>query len=233
MSEQSFHAIKNFVSDLGEFFSADIHALALYERLLNKTTFAHTEVVEKHIGNFHKFLTDNEEAICNYQTQFTGNITYSSRVYIDMNEVYRIATDEESQKTISRHLLTLLAVITGSLKAKEILKEKNSSIVACASEEGGEEDFLSNIISKVEAHVNPEMKNPQDALSSIMASNMIPELVTSLNTGVASGKLNLNKMMSSVQKMVGNLSAEGQADPNVANAMGMLTNMMSMMNMPK
>jgi hypothetical protein len=234
MSVQSFKAIKNFVSDLGEIFSADIHALALYERLLIKTTVAHTEVVEKHIQCFTKFLQDNEEVICTNQTQFTGNIVYSTKVYIDMNEVYRIAPDEETRKTISKHLLTLLALLTGSTKAKDLLKENALAVEAVGGAAGDEEeDFLTNIISKVEAHVKPDTTNPQDALASVMSSNMIPELVSSLNTGVASGKLDLNKMMFSVQKMVGNLSSESQGDPMVANSMKMLTNMMSMMNLPK
>jgi hypothetical protein len=233
MSVQSFKAIQNFVSDLGEIFSADIHALALYERLLIKTTVAHTEVVEKHIQCFTKFLQDNEEAICTNQTQFTGNIVYSTRVYIDMNEVYRIATDEETRKTISKHLLTLLALLTGSTKAKDLLKENALAVQTVGGADGDEEDFLTNIISKVEAHVKPDTANPQEALASVMSSNMIPELVSSLNTGVASGKLDLNKMMFSVQKMVGNLSSESQGDPMVVNSMNMLTNMMSMMNLPK
>lgn len=149
MSEQSFKAIQNFVSDLGEFFSADIHALALYERLLNKTTLSHTEVVEKHITSFHKFLQENEDVICNNQTQFTGNIVYSSRVYIDMNEVYRLSKDDETRKTISQHLLTLLAVITGSTKAKEILKENSALVASSLSNVGDEDDFLPQLFQKL------------------------------------------------------------------------------------
>jgi len=235
MSEHSFKAIQNFVSDLGEFFSSEIHSLALYERLVNKTTLAHVEAVEKHITSFRKFLNENEEVIINKQGEFTCIISYSQKVYIDMNEIMRLKMDDDTKNTIWEHLLTLLAIVCMSTKARDTLKadQTKSSIVKFEGKED-EDDFLNNIISKVEKHVTPDTTNPQEAISSIMSSNMIPELVNSLNTGIASGKLDLGKMMSSVQKMVGNIAPEAQNDPNIANAMGMLSNMMSVMgNKPK
>jgi hypothetical protein len=232
MSEHSFKAIQNFVSDLGEFFSSEIHSLALYERLINKTTLAHVEAVEKHIASFRKFLNENEDVIVNKQGEFAGIIAYSQKVFIDINEVMRLKMDDDTRNTIWEHLLTLLAIVCASTRARDILKADQSKasngIVKFEGKED-EDDFLNSIISKVEKHVTPDTTNPQEAISSIMSSNMIPELVNSLNTGIASGKLDLSKMMSSVQKMVGNIAPDAQNDPNIANAMGMLTNMMSVM----
>ena len=154
-----------------------------------------------------------------------------------MNEVMKLQMDADTRSTIWQHLLTLSAIVCLSVKAKEVLKsdqDKPSTSIVKFEGKDDEDDFLNSIISKVEKHVSPDTTNPQEAISSIMSSNMIPELVNSLNTGLSSGKLDLGKMMSSVQKMVGNIAPEAQSDPNIANAMGMLTNMMSVMgNKPK
>lgn len=230
MSEHSFKAIQNFVGDLGDFFSSDIHSLALYERLLFKTTMAHADAVEKHMTTFKKFLSDNEEIILKKSGHFNGIISYSQKVFFDMNEIMKLHMDDDTRKTIWEHLLTLLALLCGSSRARDALKTKTPGTeLLKINGDGEEDDFLNNIISKVEAHVSPDTTNPQEAISSLMSSNMIPELVNSLNTGIASGKLDLTKMMNSVQKMVGNISPDAQANPDIANAMGMLTNMMSVM----
>jgi len=238
MTNQTFRVISSFVNDLGEVFADEVHSLALYERLLNKTTAAHTEAIEKHINSFKTFLTDNEDNIVNKTTPFTNIISYSPKVFIDMNVIMGLKMDDETRDTIWRHLLTLSAIVGNSVKSRDVLKERakeNSAIVPASPPamkfdgEGEEEDFLNNIISKVEGQVNPNVSDPQEAIGSLMNSNLIPELVTSLNSGISSGKLDLTKMLSSVQKMVGNISGEADGDPNLANAMGMLNNMMGMM----
>jgi len=230
MASQNFRVITTFVNDLGEVFANENHALALYERLVNKTTPAHVEAIEKHISSFRSFLIENEENIIARKTPFMGLISYSSKVFIDMNEIMGLKMDEETSDIIWRHLLTLSAIVANSSKARDILKERASAITKIEPiSEADEDDFLNNIISKVESQVNPNATDPQEAIGSLMSSNLIPELVSSLNTGISSGKLDLSKMISSVQKMVGNISGEAQNDPALTNAMGMLTNMMGMM----
>lgn len=230
MASQTFRVITTFVNDLGEVFSNENHPLALYERLINKTTPAHVDAIEKHVLSFKTFLTENEDNIINRKTPFTGVISYSPKVFIDMNVIMGLKMDEETTDVIWRHLLTLSAILANSSKARDILKEKAGTLVVKTDEDKGEEDdFLNKIISRVESQVNPNVSDPQEAIGSLMSSNLIPELVSSLNTGISSGKLDLSKMISSVQKMVGNISGEAHADPQLSNAMGMLNNMMSMM----
>jgi len=229
MTQNYFKAITNFINDLGEFFSKDSHSLALYERLVNKTKLEHAEAVEKHVSAFRKFCVDNQESILSRTPTFSCDIIYSAKVFVDMNCIFKLEMDDETRDAIWNHLLTLSALLDSQSNAKEILKNKNT-IVKFNSEEGGaEEDFLNNIITKVEKHVNTDTANPQEAISSIMSSGMITDLVSSLNSGISSGKLDLGKMMGSVQKMVGNMSGEAGNDPATANAMSMLNNMMGMM----
>ena len=230
MTDITFKSICSFVSDLGELFSAEVHSIALYERLLGKTTLAHTDAVQKHITCFRKFCLDNKESIINKTESFTGILTFSPKVFIDMGHVFTLA-DSASKEAIWSHLLTLLALLDPTSGAKDVLKK---STLLKVDSEGAEGDFLNNIISKVEQRVTASSSdNPQEAISDIMSSGMIPELISSLNTGISSGKLDLGKMMESVQKMVANVSENMPSDGDNSNGMdnGMLSQMMGMMNM--
>lgn len=227
MTTNTFRVIRNFVNDLAESFCKDSHALVLYERLLNRTTNAHTEAIEKHITSFKTFCAENQESIMKRTPNFSGNITYSPKVFIDMNHIFSIEMDSETSNAIWCHLLTILAILLPESNAKEVLKNKDS--IMKFDGECDEEDFLNNIISKVEKHVNTDTTNPQEAIASIMSSGMITDLVSSLNDGLSSGKIDIAKMMGSVQKMVGNISEEAGNDPSTSGAMSMLTNMMGMM----
>lgn len=227
-----FQAIVTFVNDLGEFFAKDSHPLALYERLLNKTTEEHTEAVEKHIAAFRKFCLDNKDNILSKTPVFTDKIQYSPRVYIDMNEIFNLTTDNDTRAAIWQHLLTLQALIDPHSGALSVLKSNDAKVsdhLPKIEGEGEEGDFLNDIIKKVEHHVTGDTSNPQEAIASIMSSGLITDLVGSLNNGISSGKLDLSKMMSSVQKMVGSMTADmgdSADDPN----MSMLNNMMGMLN---
>jgi hypothetical protein len=227
MTEKIFKAISTFVSDLGECFSQDNHALALYERLLNKTQLAHTEAVEKHITAFRNFCLENKDAIVERKETFSCSIVYSQKVFIDMNIIFKLNIDEDTRNTIWSHLLTIYALVDPSGPARNMLI-KSQSVVKFEGD-GEEDDFLNNVISKVEKHINPDTTNPQEAIASIMSSGMITDLVSSLNTGISSGKLDLAKMMGSVQKMVGTMSDSGSGDPGTMDAMNMLNSMMGMM----
>ena len=70
-----------------------------------------------------------------------------------------------------------------------------------------EEDFLSNIIQKVSSSINVEDNNdPTKMMSNLMSSGIFSELVDDMNNGFNNGDLDLGKMMSSLQGVMGNLS---------------------------
>jgi hypothetical protein len=231
-----FNAIKAFVNDLGDAFAKDSHPLALYERLINKTTEEHKEAVQKHITAFTTFCMDNIENIKSQTATFSGQITYSPRVFIDMNEIFKNELDTSTSKAIWSHLLTISALVDPSCGALQVLKSANSipskkdGAVPKIQGEGDEGDFLNDIISRVEEHVNGDVSDPSEAISSIMSSGLIPNLVGSLNDGISSGKLDLSKMMMSVQKMVGSLSSEMGSNGEGGGMPDMLSNMMGMMS---
>ena len=216
----TFKTISNFTNDLGEVFSEKHRPLKLYAHLINKTTLSHEKPIEKHIEGFRLFCVANRDAISNRSAKklVKEKIIYSKKVYINMKEIFQMA-DAETSGVIWMHLLTISALVDPTGKAREILKE-------ASSKGGGEVNFLTDIISKVEANVKPN-SNPMEAVSAIMQSGIFSELVTGMGSGLQDGSLDISKLVGTVQKMVTQLSAEAGEQEGGEQAMNMINTMMN------
>lgn len=217
----AFKAISNFTNELSEVFSESHRPLKLYAHLINKTTLACDQAIQKHFEAFNSFCVSNRDAISerNVGKLNTKKISYSKRVWIDMGEIFKLA-DSDSKSVIWKHLLTISALVDPSGKARQILKEQKEK------GNGGEEiNFLTDIISKVENKVSPN-SNPMEAVSSIMQSGIFTELVQGMGNGLQNGSLDLNKLMGTVQTMVTKLSHDAGDDEGGEQAMNMINTMM-------
>jgi hypothetical protein len=217
-----FKAISNFTSELVELFSKQQRSLKLYGRLINKTTIVHDKSIKKHIDAFRDFCITNRDAIMNKSVEklTMSKISYSQRVFIDMIEIFKLS-DKDTKKVIWEHLLCISALVDPAGKAREVLKEN----LAAGKAGNGETNFLTDIIDKVEAHVDPDA-NPMEAVSSIMKSGIFTDLISGMNSGLSDGSLDLSKLMGAVQGMVGQLGEKTGGDPQAEGAMNMLTTMM-------
>lgn len=221
----TFKAISNFTNCLEEVFGLDHRFLKLYAHLINKTQIAHEKPILKHIEAFRTFCVSNRDAIESkeYKKFEMKSITYSDRVYIDMDIIFSGA-DRETSVIIWKHLLTISALVDPTGKAKQLLKESSKS-----SKNGLEANFLSNIIEKVEENVDPNA-NPMEAVTSIMQSGVFQELVTGMGEGLQNGDLDLSKLMGTVQTMVGGLSQDSDgSNKGSEDVMNMMNTMMSNM----
>ena len=219
-----FKAISNFVNELEESFAKKHRPLKLYARLVNKTTFSHEKAMNKHIQAFNKFCVSNRQSIIdNSKDLEMALISYSNRVFINMEEIFKL-TDKETEKMIWQHLLYISALVDPAGKAKEILKENMKT----GKTGNSEANFLTDIIDKVEKNVDPNA-NPMEAVSSIMQSGIFTDLIGSMNNGISNGSLDMGKLMGAVQGMVGQLGEKTSGDPDAENAMNMINTMMSNM----
>lgn len=225
----TFNAISNFTTCLCEVFGPTNRSLKLYAHLISKTTISHDIPIKKHIIAFKDFCVANREGITTKNGALLHeNITYSARVYIDIVGILKRA-DRETTDIIWKHLLTISALTDPGGNAREILKDS-------VKKSGGtttESDFLSNIIGKVEQHVDPDA-NPMEAVTAIMKSGIFTELVGGMGNGLQDGTLDLTKLMGTVQKMVtslGNADTGGIHDHGGGpNPMDMMSSMMSSLN---
>lgn len=212
----AFKAICNFINELDEQFGNQLQPLKLYALLLGKTTIAHDKPIQKHIEAFRSFCVANRDAIIDKSAEkiVIEEIVYSDRCTIDMKKVFELA-DKPTSTVIWNHLLTIFAVVDPTGKARQILKESS------ANGSGKEANFLTDIIGKVEQHVDPNA-NPMDAISSIMQSGVFNDLVGGMGSGLQDGSLDLGKLMGTVQSMVtslGEQTGEGDETMNAINTM--------------
>jgi hypothetical protein len=218
-----FKAISNFTSELGDMFAKKQRSLKLYCRIINKTTISHGKAISKHTDAFRQFCIQNRDAIINKNSAklTTNRISYSQRVFIDMKDIFKLA-DKDTTEVIWAHLLCISAIVDPAGKAKEVLKQNLKD-----GKTGSEEtNFLTNIIDKVEEHVDPTA-NPMEAVSSIMQSGIFTDLIGGMNKGFNDGSLDLGKLMGAVQGMVGKLSDGGEGgSQDASGAMNMITSMM-------
>src|SRR3989344_7916032 len=85
----TFKAITSFVNELGKVFGKRHKPLKLYCRLINKTLFSCTKVIEKHISVFRGFCIANRDAIVSRGEKklVQRSVIYSQNVHIDFGLV--------------------------------------------------------------------------------------------------------------------------------------------------
>ena len=253
----TFKAIINFVNDLNSLFGEFQHSLKLYHHLITKTTFAHDKPILKHIEAFTSYCVSNNEAIMNKDKNRLNqdNIQYSERVYINIHKLFFPTTvrakpmDNETEEAIWKHLIYLSArtnpnesalkmlksVIESKTESKRGGESKAGGININIAGEGKEKEFLTNIMNKVENCIDPNATNPLQAISTLMSSGLITELVSDMGQGIENGSLNLNSLMGTVQNMVSGMntsSGEGgsaQGNPLGGIDMTSITTMMQQM----
>lgn len=214
----SFKAIHSFIAALNEEFGKKNKALKLYGRLIEQTTFSHEFAIKKHVKCFMEWCIKNREEIYakKYQ-QLRGNVSYSDKVFLNIKDLFKIA-DTEQRNVMWQHILTISALVDSTGRAKQILKQNY--------QDSNESNFLTDIIEKVEGSIDPTNPNPMDAIGKIMSSGVFTNLVSSMNEQVNSGELDITKMLSVVQSMVGTVSKE---QPEMS---GLLSGLMGSINLP-
>lgn len=219
----AFKAISNFIKSLHEVYGDSIHSLELYSHLIKKTTFEDDEPIRKHVDAFKVFCEANRDAIFakNYK-DFSGNIEYSKKVYLDMRRIF-VAANNDTSRVIWQHLLTISALVDPTGNARQILKNDEEA-------SGKEVDFLTDIMDNVADKIDPNA-SPAEAISAVMQSGVFTSLINNMGQGLQSGELDLNKLMGTVQKMVVKMSGESDDPAQGEQAMSMINNLVSGMNL--
>jgi len=228
----AYQAISSFVSEANAVGGSTQKSLQLYNRLIQKTQISHVEAIKKHIDAFKKFCQDNQEALKEQEIDSlnTKVIEYSSRVYINVRLL--LINSKENASAIWQHIITIGAIVYPQAKLKKVLKEKQEQQKESSSKDlifdgdTPEDDFLSNIMTKVESSVDPNTSDPSAALGQIMSGGLMSDLMGSMTSGMQDGSLDLGKLMGSLQKMVGKLQDTEDAPPEIKAMTGNLNQML-------
>lgn len=235
----AFKAISNFIRDLSQVFADKNRSLALYNRLIEKTSITNEKPIAKHIECFTAFCTANRDAIlAKDRSKITNNtITYSEKVFLNIDEILD-ESDEETREAVWNHLLAISAVVDPASNAKKILRESMERRIAVAGDgQGKEAEFINNIVEKIESNITPEaMQNPMAAIGTMLSSGVLTDMVGNLQKGLSDGSIDIGRLLGTFQGMAGGLGGgEGGSGPmNLPFDMTTIMGMMSgMMNQPK
>ena len=235
-----FRAIYNFLKDVSSACTKKYKPLALYTRLVEKTTIVNEEPIMKHVSVFREFCTGNRKG---FETQKVGDlqntkISYSERVYIDITHLFKII-EKVDHEAIWKHLLIISTLTDKEGNSKNILKEikKKEKNAKLNLGKGNEANFINNMVEKVGENIDPNTSNPMEAVSSIMSSGIFTELIGDMNKGVESGDMNLGGLMGVVQNMMGSLDGklnekgQGGGQGGLGDMTKMMSTMMSSLNL--
>ncbi len=204
--EPVYKHIKEFVSSLNDCYGSDSINIQLYNRLLEKTTDEHKDAIGKHIDIFKDFCTINEKNILNKDYNFVSKeIRYSDKVYLNMADIFESSGDKD---VLWKYIFTISSYLNPKIEAKKLLKGDTS-----------ENNFLLDIMDKVENSIDPDSTNPMDAITNMMSSGVFSELVGSMTNGLQSGDLNLGSLMGTMNNMMGEVSqAQGNINRDVGSS---------------
>jgi len=231
---KTFTKIADFVAQLHEAFcqNSKFHEIELYNHLLGKTKLSNKAAIHKHIELFSSFCLINFKAIetRNINELKQEKVSYSDKVFLDMKQLLTIS-DNDTSKSIWDHLLVISACTDPTSKATELLKELQNSNTS-------ENQFLNKFLQKVESSIDPQKatSNPMEAAASLLQGGVLNDLISSMDTGIKSGDLDISKLMGTVQGMLGSLSNNSNNSSNplgnidMGSIMGMVGNMMGQMN---
>lgn len=217
----AFQTIQDFVNNLHDYFGKKCHSLNLYRRLVEKLSFGDHNLITRHLQTFKDFCVANRTAIRekNVDGLAQRRIEFSDNIYIDVKWVCE-HSDADTRNTIWEYILTISALLDPSNKAKELLG---------TLKEGTKEDqFLSSMIETVGQQVgDAPVSNPMEMVGSLMNSDVMGNLLQSMQSGVGDGKLDMNKLMSSMQGIMKNVQSqiESSDDPMVQNLMNMVSSL--------
>lgn len=218
----AFNAITECVSDLYTNFKKQQRPLVLYYHLIQKTKVSHKDAIEKHNEAFRHFCLANKKQILEKSTDLVvSHISYSARVGIDMKAILTSA-GSDTLPYIWQHLLCLLAIFDPESGAKTLLEtELKNEEKALVKGGGGEEQFLNNLMSNVGALGGGDVASPQAAMAQMMSSGMLTDLMT----GLQSGSLDMNKLLSTVKGMMSQVGESCGDDPHAKKMVGMMNTM--------
>ncbi len=210
-----FKAISDFVSDLNTVYGEKHKSIALYHRLVSKTTIVDKDPVRKHINVFARFCDANSKAL---EEKDAGNIVdplikYSDRVFVKLDTVME-HSDSDTRAAIWNHLLTINALIHPGERSLELLRTSRAS----------DEDFITDIIDAVSSNIDPTTTtNPMAAAMALVSSGKLTDIISSMSDKFASGTLDPETMLKKVSSMYSKMTEGDKDAPDIGTIISSIT----------
>lgn len=214
----AFKAIQNFVNDLNNEFEKKVKEVALYNRILEKTSIDEMKFIDRHINAFHTFYKQNPSFIKDL-TLTNGIIRYSDNIYLNLSKILK-KVNEESKQVVLSHMKTIFMHLNFNTEEGrqmiETMLSNSASTTTNADDsshldpneifndlqlpENSEGDFLKETLGEMVTNIDPS--NPMGSVMGMMQGGFFNNFMDNLKTKMDSGELNMNNLMSSVTSMI-------------------------------
>lgn len=230
---KAFNSIINFVNCLYECFGKTSKPLALYNRLLNKTTLKDIEPIQKHVKTFDAFFKQYQPQILSGSPlPANASIKYSDRVHIDLGQLCAKCNNAQTLKTIRQHLLTIEAILhPNDANLLESLKTASQPApVAISGFQGAsqipslnldnstkEGAFINDVFGNLtESLSSADTSDPMSMLTNFLTSGSLQKMFSGLQEGVESGDMKPEQLMKGVQQAMGGLMQNLMPPPSTS-----------------
>jgi hypothetical protein len=223
---KAFNAISCFVQDLNENFGQKYKPVALYNRLIEKTTIRDHIAINKHIEAFKNFFNDNPNYLEKRELNMDAVIKYSDRVYIKIASVLE-KSEPEAHDIIYKHLATIYTILNiGTEKSLQLLnKLKDSETVPSLEDlelqvpKTNEGNFVKNTLTEMQEHLKTTNGNPAEMITSMMQSGFFQKFMGDMQSGINNGNINLPNLMSTVQQVITQNIPQGEEGDQIKQLM--------------
>lgn len=151
----AFEVISEFVINLHSYFEKEnIHSLNLYHRLITNHKHEDISTLDRHISIWRDFCVANRDAIRDRTGVFDRNVSFSSKIYVNLNHMFTKA-DENTAHVMCEYLLTISAYLDPESNAKQILQRIKTEPEAQQEDIGQmlggllSSDVMNNMMAKV------------------------------------------------------------------------------------
>lgn len=205
---RALEAVTLFVDALWDVFREEgVNPLALYHRLLEKIKPEDETEVTTCLSGFRRFLvTYHETLVSNRMASIPADavISYgtSKSVHLPIGAFIRKA-DTDTVAVIRQHLLTISAILEpNSTRFTEITDAVKRAQVDTTTKEGS---FVHNIMMRTAEIDTSADGNPMTAITGLLSSGMLTDMVSSMTSGVQSGDMDPYALIGNMRGMLDSL----------------------------
>ena len=216
-----FNAIASFVQDLDTGFGKKYKPVALYNRLISKTTLRDATAVDRHIKAFRTFFNQNPGYIKNKNVTAHSRIEYSERIYLSIGRILS-KTDPEAHKHIHQHLVTIYSLMNIGTKAgKEALETLKEDVSAgdgadidLQLPDTTEGNFIKDTLSEMTEHFDnmDENANPMMLMTDMLQSGFFTKFMGDLQTKFSSGEMDIRSLMGTMTTVISEATPQGSEE---------------------
>jgi len=227
-NNKTFAKILSFLNELNKMFGDKDINIFNYYKVCKNTQINNQKAIKNHVTLFSNFLLPNKDNIIkkNFSNFNPTEIRISDKTYINFKQVFENA-NKDWRPAIFQHLQYLLYLIHPEQEVKEALVPVNKTT---NKESSKETEVLNNFVEKLQENFkNHESKNPVELAMDLLKDGTFINMYQDINKSLQNDELKLDKLLGSVQNIIGELTQELPTVQGSEPASALLNNMSNML----